>query len=208
MREETALLAAIRAPAEVPGLAERIARADARVTERKKLQARAEQAEEEARQSRAALPDKTQAERFRHAYSQQPRLLRCWRPRKRRPAGSQAAESSLGRDVQAAERASVTARDALAEAQRAHAAGDLAETLEPGDDCPVCLRPVTELPHHPAAAGLAKARAAVDAAVRDHQRLVRAHRDAARAAAAAPRHRRRHPARAGRGHRPPARRLR
>ena len=75
MRDETALLAAIRAPADVPGLAERITRADARVAERKDQQARAEQAEEEARQSRAALPDKTQAERFQHAHSQQQRLL-------------------------------------------------------------------------------------------------------------------------------------
>ncbi len=185
VRDETALLAAIRAPADVPGLAERIARADARVTERKNLQARAEQAEEEARQSRAALPDKTQAERFRHAHSQQQRLLSLLETQEQASGGSQAAEEALGRDVEAAERASVTARDALADAQRAHAASDLAATLKPGDDCPVCLRPVAELPHHPAAADLAKARAAVDAAVRDHQRLVRAHRDAARAAAAA-----------------------
>jgi exonuclease SbcC len=185
VRAETALLAAIRAPADVPGLAERITRADARVAERKDLQARAEQAEEEARQSRAALEDKTQAERFRHAHSQQQRLLTLLETQEQACAGGKAAEEALGRDVEAAERASVAARDALADAQRAHAASDLAATLKPGDDCPVCLRPVTELPHHLAAADLVKARAAVDAAVRDHQRLVRAHRDAARATAAA-----------------------
>jgi DNA repair protein SbcC/Rad50 len=185
VRDESALLAAIRAPADVPGLAERITRADARVAERKEQQARAEQAEEEARQSRAALPDKTQAERFHHAHSQQQRLLGLLETHEQACARTEAAQQELARDVETADRAAVAAQDKLDAAQRAHAAGDLAATLKPGDDCPVCLRPVTEQPHHPAAASLARARAAVDAAAREHKRLVRAHHDAASAAAAA-----------------------
>jgi len=185
VRGESALLAAIRAPADVPGLAERITRADARVAERKEQQARAEQAEEEARQSRAALPDKTQAERFHHAHSQQQRLLGLLETQEQACASTEAAQQGLARDVEAGDRAAVAAQDKLDAAQRAHAAGDLAATLKPGDDCPVCLRPVTQQPHHPAAASLARARAAVDAAAREHKRLVRAHHDAASAAAAA-----------------------
>ena len=185
VRDESALLAAIRAPADVPGLAERITRADARMAERKEQQVRAEQAEEEARQSRAALPDKTQAERFHHAHSQQQRLLGLLETQEQASARTEAAQQGLARDVEAADRTAVAAQDKLDAAQRAHAAGDLAATLKPGDDCPVCLRPVTQQPHHPAAASLARARAAVDAAAREHKRLVRAHHDAASAAAAA-----------------------
>ena len=184
VRDESALLAAIRTPADVPGLAERITRADARTAERKSRQADAEQAEEEARQSRAALPDKTQAERYLHGHSQQQRLVALLETQEQASARSTAAEEALAHDVAAAERATAAAQNALAAAQRAHAASDLAATLKPGGDCPVCLRPVTELPHHPAAAGLAKARAAGDAAAREHKRLTRAHHDAARAAAA------------------------
>lgn len=185
VRDESALLAAIRAPADVRGLAERITRADARVAGRKEQQARAEQAEEEARNSRAALPDKTQAERFHHAHSQQQRLLGLLETQEQACAQTEAAQQGLARDVEAGDRAAEAAQDKLDAALRAHAAGDLAATLKPGDDCPVCRRPVTQQPHHPAAASLARARAAVDAAAREHKRLVRAHHDAASAAAAA-----------------------
>ena len=185
VRDESALLAAIRTPAGGPGLAERITRADARTAERKSQQATAEQAEEEARQARAALPDKTRAERYLHAHSQQQRLVALLETQEQACADSKSAEDALAKEVEAAERTSVQAQDALAAAQRAHAASDLAATLKAGDDCPVCLRPVTELPHHPAAADLVKARAAGDAAAREHQRLARMHHDAARATATA-----------------------
>ena len=60
------------------------------------------------------------------------------------------------------------ARAAVDEAGRAHAAR-LAQTLEVGDDCPVCQRPVTDLPHHPEPPGLASAKARVDAATKVHK---------------------------------------
>lgn len=59
----------------------------------------------------------------------------------------------------------------MASAQKAHAALALAEDLNVGDDCPVCLQTVVSLPHHPVPAGLADARAAVTAA---HAELSRA----------------------------------
>ena len=54
------------------------------------------------------------------------------------------------------------ARDDRAEAERSHAAIALAQGLQVGEDCPVCLRPVTALPHHAAPAGLEQTQQAVD----------------------------------------------
>ncbi len=186
-REESARLAAIRTPADVPGLAERITRADALVAERQRQQARAEQAEEEARRSRSALPDKTKTERSSDAHSDCRKLAALLERQETASAGAQAAEDALAEQVLAAEREAGLAAEALTAARRQNAAGHLAETLNVGDDCPVCLRPVTTLPHHPAAAAadLSQARAASEAAAQDHRRLLRVHRDAAQATAGA-----------------------
>src|SRR5262249_18915707 len=94
-------------------------------------------------------------------------------------------EDALADEAQAAEREAALTADALTAARRANAAGALAESLHVGDDCPVCKQPVTAVPHHPAAADLGQARAAAEAAAREHKRLVRAHADAARATAVA-----------------------
>jgi DNA repair protein SbcC/Rad50 len=185
VREESALLAAIRAPSDLPGLAERITRADALIAERKSQQAQAEQADEEARLARAALPDKTYAERCSAAHSERRRLGGLLKRQETACADAQAAEEALADKVQAAERDAALAQDTLTAARRANAAGALAETLNVGDDCPVCLRPVTALPHHAAAADLSQARAASEAAAREHKRLLRAHGDAARVTAGA-----------------------
>src|SRR5262249_5017203 len=61
----------------------------------------------------------------------------------------------------------------------------LAEALHVGDDCPVCLRPVTALPQHRAAADLGQARKASEASAQEHKRLLRKHAEAATAAAGA-----------------------
>src|SRR5258708_4238639 len=147
VREEAALLAAIRAPGDLPGLAERITRADALIPDRRSQQAQAEQAEEEARLGRAALPDKTHTERYGAAHSDRRRLAALLKRQEAACADAQAAEEALADQVQAAERDAALAQDALTAARRANAAGALAETLNVGDDCPVCLRPVTALPH-------------------------------------------------------------
>ncbi len=68
--EESALLAAIRAPADAAGLAERITRADALIAGRRSQQAQAEAAEEEAGKSREALPDQTNTQRYGDAHAE------------------------------------------------------------------------------------------------------------------------------------------
>ncbi len=184
-REESALLAKIRAPADAPGLADRIASADALIAERRRGQARAEAAEGEARGSRDALPDKTKSERYGDAHAERRKLATRMERQEAACADAQAAEDALADKAQAAEREAGLAQDALTAARRANAAGHLAETLHAGDDCPVCQQPVAALPHHAAAADLGQARKASETAAQEHRRLLRAHGDAAAVTAGA-----------------------
>ena len=59
IRDETTLLAALRTPAGVPGLAGEIAQADARVAEGKRRRDTAERREAQAQRDRGELPDRT-----------------------------------------------------------------------------------------------------------------------------------------------------
>ena len=183
--QESARLAAIRVPAEVRGLAHRIARADALIAEREREQAAAEAAEEEARQARAALPDRTLTERYGDAHAERRRLAARLEAQEAACAHAKAAEDALAEKAQAAELEAGRAADALTAARRANAAGALAEALHVGDDCPVCLRPVTALPHHEAAADLSRARADSETAAQEHKRLLREHREAEKETAGA-----------------------
>src|SRR5206468_1889210 len=79
--------------------------------------------------------------------------------------------------VKGAERELQQARDDMANAQRSHAAIALAQSLHVGEDCPVCLQPVTALPHHPAPADLTRTKDAAeeaDASLADEERQARA----------------------------------
>ena len=170
VREETGLLAALQTPAEVPGLAQRIAEADDLITERRKRRDDAEQLEADAERARDALPDKTRMETFRTAHEQRRELTAQLKQQEQELAARQAEENTQAEQLQAAERNHERVRDALASAERAHAAIALAEDLHVGDDCPVCLQPVASLPHHPVPADLDEARAAVTAAADGAQR--------------------------------------
>src|SRR5580658_9801170 len=185
VRAQAGLLAAVRTPAEVPGLARRIAGADRGVTARRAERDRLDQAELEAAQARAALPDKSGLERLRDAYGQQRELAALLtkqeRARKERRAGLDAQEAALA----AVELKLEQARQAHAAAEHHHAAVAVAADLQVGADCPVCLQRVTVLPRHPMPADLVESRAAVDWAVKAVKKT-RAERDqAARATAMA-----------------------
>jgi exonuclease SbcC len=164
VREEADLLAALRTPAEVPGLARRIAEADDLITERRKRHDDAERLEADAERAREALPDKTRMETFRTAHRERRELTGQLKQQEQELAERQAEENTRASQLLAAERNHERARDALARAEKAHAAIALAEDLNVGDDCPVCLQPVLTLPHHPVPAGLDFARAGVIAA--------------------------------------------
>ena len=163
-REEAGLLAALQTPAEVPGLARRIAEADDLITERRKRHDDAEQLAADAERARDALPDKTRTETFRTAHKERRELSGQLKQQQQELAERQAEENTQASQLRAADRNHERARDALASAEKADAAMALAEDLNVGDDCPVCLQPVVALPHHPVPAGLDEARAAVNAA--------------------------------------------
>jgi DNA repair protein SbcC/Rad50 len=175
VREEAGLLSALQTPAEVPGLAQRIAEADDLVTGRGKRRDDAEQLEAEAERARDALADKMRMETFRNAHVERRELTAQLKKQEQELAARQAAEHDQAAQLLAAEREHERVRDAFADAGRVHAAIALAEGLNVGDDCPVCLRPVASLPHHPAPAGLDEARAAVRAAETELSRARTAH---------------------------------
>ena len=183
--DETALLAAIRTPAEVPGLAQRITDAENLCSERARRLAHADELSARAEEDRDRLPDKTRMELFRTGHREHRKLAAELKAQDRDLAAAQVAETARSDELQAAERDLEQAQDAVAAAERAHAAAALAGHLTVGDECPVCLQRVAALPRHAAPADLTKAKAAAQAAVTERKRAAGAHAAAARAAAAA-----------------------
>jgi DNA repair protein SbcC/Rad50 len=184
-REEASLLAALRAPAKVADLAARIARADRLAAECRQLWEAAEQAVAEAEHARGALPDKTQMQTLHQAHSEHRELASQLERQEQELTAKQAARAAQAEKLQAAERNSQRAQDALAQAQRAHAAAALAEGVRAGEHCPVCLQLVTSIPHRPAPADLRQARASAGSAAQEHSRALDAEARSAQAAAAA-----------------------
>ncbi len=159
---EAALLADVRTPAEVTGLASRISAADKVVTECTKQRDSAERAELQAQQARDALGDKALAQRLREAHENRRMLEAAIESLERQRASRQADADARQGEVEAAERKLASARDQVAAAEHAHAAVALAQDLRTGSACPVCLQPVTALPHHEVPADLVEAAAAAD----------------------------------------------
>ncbi len=184
-REETALLARVRTPAEVPGLADRLSQADKLFTERRRQLDEADRLAAEAGQRAEALPDQAATERIRDAYADQRELAAELERQEKELAGAQAADQERTAALHAAEEELEHARAAVEHAQRAHAAAALAQTLAAGDTCPVCLRKITALPEHAAPADLTAAKSAVTAATQQRKRAADAQTLAGRAGATA-----------------------
>ena len=159
---EAGLLAGVRTPAEVSGLAARLGAADRLVADRAGERDDADRAESAAQRARAALGDAASAARWRDAYANQRGLEAARELAGRELASKHAAAEARRADLDAAERKLAGARDQVAAAERAHAAVALAQEMRVGADCPVCLRPVTALPHHEVPADLLEAAAAAD----------------------------------------------
>ncbi|HWF79317.1 MAG TPA: SMC family ATPase [Streptosporangiaceae bacterium] len=183
VRAEAGLLAAVRMPAEVPGLAARISSADAAVARCEVDRDRADQAGIEAVEAREALPDKAQLERLRDDYGQQRELAALRAKQEKALTDRRVAQDVVEAALARAEENFEQARTAHSAAERAHAAVALAQQLALGADCPVCLRPITELPHHPVPADLVESRAAMDACAKAVSKA-RADRDQATKATA------------------------
>jgi len=185
LREESGLLAAVRIPASVPGLAGQIAEADRLVAECRKRREEAERAEAAAERAAEALPEAAAMERLSRAYAEHKELAAQLDEDTTVLAEKQAAEQTRALAMHAAEQQAERSKTALADAERAHAAVALAGGLHVGENCPVCLQLVSALPDHPAPADLAAATAAAQSAVTAFKQASQAHARAAAAAAAA-----------------------
>ena len=184
-RAQAGLLAAVQTPAEVPGLARRIAEADQLIAGRKQQRDAGEETEATAQQARDELPDKTRTEILRKAYADQRELDELLGRQEHELAVRLADRDKQAEALHAAERELRQAQDDRAHAERSHAAITLAQDLHVGESCPVCLQRVTALPHHPAPAGLTETQEAVDSAEKRLHREQEANGTAATAAAAA-----------------------
>jgi DNA repair protein SbcC/Rad50 len=177
-RTQAGLLAAVRVPAGVAGLADRISAADQRVAVRTQQADDAAEAEDKAERARGTLPEKFHMEAMARGYEQQRTITVRLQAQRDELTARQDAYDALVLDFEAAEQEAGQARAARDAAHQAHAAYALAENLRPGEPCPVCLQPVTTLPGHAMPPGLDEVRAAADAAEKKSTR-VRAARDEA-----------------------------
>jgi DNA repair protein SbcC/Rad50 len=185
VRTQAGLLAAVRVPAGVAGLTDRITATDQLVAAREKQAADAASAEEEAERARDTLPDKVHLEALARGYEQQHTLTTRLQAQQEALTAGRDAEHTLALELEAAEREAEHARAAREAAQQADRAHALAEGLRLGEPCPVCLQPVTTLPHHATPAGLDEAGAAVDVAKKKLTQARNAHGEASKLVAAA-----------------------
>ena len=158
---EAALLAAVRMPDDVPGLARRLSEADEDLARCRDRRDAADGAETAAQQRRNELPDKTRMDVVMAAYAERRELSAQLERAEQEHAERKGDEAASAAAADEADEELDQARDARRAAERAHAAVALAQQLQVGEECPVCLTPVIALPHHQAPADLAEATAVI-----------------------------------------------
>jgi exonuclease SbcC len=173
-----AALGRLSLPAGLDELAEQMGAADHRL-------ASAQSALEEAEQLVAAAEDRVAAGPSVEVVET---LLECWRARGRQSIlverGERAELTAVDADEQAekvlteAEAARKEAEQRREQVRVAHLAADLASGLAPGDDCPVCGRPVDGIPAHDVA-DLAASQGVAEEATRRCRQAEQARRDTA-----------------------------
>ncbi len=182
---EAALLARLSVPAEVPGLAEQIAAAEALVASGRQRREEAALAAEQANRARATLPDKAETQRLLEMHKLRRDLVSEAGQQEAALARRREHEDKLAARLETADAAVTAAQVRLDAAQRAHAAAGLAQTLHVGDDCPVCRQAVLKLPQLEPPADLDAARAALGMAVAALRHARAEHQESAKAAASA-----------------------
>jgi DNA repair protein SbcC/Rad50 len=181
---EVARLAAVHTPADVGGLAQQIAAADAEVAVARQRREAAAQAAAQADQARGELPDKAETQRKLGLHALRRELVAEAEIQATALATCREKEDKRAAELQAAELATTVAEEAVAAAQREHAAAGLAETLHVGDDCPVCRQRISALPPHEAPADLSAPRSTLESATKVQRQARAVHADAAKAAVA------------------------
>ena len=182
---EARLLQALRMPAEVPGLAQRITAADSLVANCRTRRDEGERVAAEAGTIRSGLPDKAAAQRQLDLHA----LRRDLELEAKQEAVALAScadkEAELAAGLATADLELTRAQDELESARRAHAAAGLAETLHVGEHCPVCQQLVQALPAHEAPASLSAARTALETVTKSQRHVREAHQEAAKSTASA-----------------------
>lgn len=160
---KVAALEALAMPPDVPNLADKQRRITEAVAELTAEVARLAEEEQRADEELAALGDREVPARALAALEERGRVRSDLALAEAKAEEARAALEPLGREA-------AEAKAALADIERrrdrlrdAHTAAALAQRLAVGEPCPTCLRPVTELPHHPALTDLRTAERAVAA---------------------------------------------
>jgi DNA repair protein SbcC/Rad50 len=184
-QEEARLLASVRTPAEVSGLADRIVAADDLRSVRGQRLSSALQTERDADAAREKLPDKSAMDQHRVNYAERRALAGEVTRREGELASAQQVEAAALGGLASAQDALEAAQAAAEQSQLENRAIVLAQSLAVGQQCPVCLQPVAALPHHPAPVEWAVAKAARDEATAARKRAGDAAGQAAQATAGA-----------------------
>ncbi|GAA3813515.1 hypothetical protein GCM10022226_37790 [Sphaerisporangium flaviroseum] len=159
--ERLAPLAALAMPGDVPTLVETLRQIDDEVKAQSGELSCLEAEEQRAHEDLAVLGDKVALAADLAAFDEHDQLSA---DSAKANAEAERVQAGLNRVAAEAEKAATALADAEQEWNRlrdAHTAAELAQRLSVGEPCPTCLRPVTELPHHPALSDLQTAERAV-----------------------------------------------
>ncbi|HEX6469330.1 MAG TPA: SMC family ATPase [Streptosporangiaceae bacterium] len=177
-RRQLAALGGLALPEGVSELAERIRRAAEEADRLAAVVAEREEAETAAEAELAAAGDSADLDRIRAGHAEHARLQADVGRAETRLVEASERRVELADRLAAADEAHAAVAAELDRIRHANVAADLARDLVPGEPCPVCLRPVTEPPHHPAAADVTAVEWREARAARAVAELEAAHRDA------------------------------
>jgi DNA repair protein SbcC/Rad50 len=177
-RAQVSLLAGIAVPADIPGLARQIARADRALAARRQQAGNAELAADEAERVCENLPDRGAVESFGRLYAKRRDLSAQLQQQQWYLTAKLSVEKARASALETMRDGVEQVRAARDAAAQRNAAYPVAEQLLPGDLCPVCMQLVTEVPHHPVPPGIREARAVTEAAERSLEASRKAHADA------------------------------
>lgn len=163
-KEVVGALAGLRRPDDVDDLAGRVRAADEQVARAEKDVAEARAARDAAERAAADAPATAPLQDLLRVDGELATTLAQLDDRRGAHAQATRRAEAARTDADAKAALAAEAAAALEELRRRHVAHDLATGLERGADCPVCLRPVDELPDRPDPTGLGDAQQRADAA--------------------------------------------
>jgi DNA repair protein SbcC/Rad50 len=177
-RRQLAALTGLAMPAGVSELADRIRRAAEEAERLAAVIAEREEAEAAADAELAAAGDPADLERIRAGHAEHARLTAQLATAETRLVEASERRVELADRLAAADDAHAAVAAELDRVRHANVAADLGRDLAAGEPCPVCLRPVTEPPHHPAAADVTEIEWREAQAARVVEEVETAHREA------------------------------